>query len=423
MNGRDKREDWGRTSGEMGFQAMGSEAWKVWKGGRGVLGWLTGIYGVLALVGMVALEYWAERLWVFSLLLFAPPLVMLIPLLPLTVMTVMSSGMRLVTRHRVNLYRVGLVLFLLVLSGLFFAPRLVMFLVLVALLVVSFVMRPRLALCQLGVVLVLVFWYMNFEWSKTVAKGEGQLTAVTFNVGQSNRPQFEAFLEAEKPEVILLQDTTKTYATLLAKKMPGTVVAAEGEFAMVSRFPVRDARILAEPTWAGRPVGMRFEVLVNDRPLVFYSIHMPTPRNELSRFIGFRGILRDFVGRPHREPGFGNYREWMAKRVELAKTVRKILAEEKSPCIVGGDFNMPDHGLIYHLFASELSDAFKDAGCGWGLTFPGSTRNPLAGFGPWLRLDYFFTGRGWRAVECRPEAGTKSQHKAVMARFQPMKEN
>ena len=82
MNGRDKREDWGRTSGEMGFQAMGSEAWKVWKGGRGVLGWLTGIYGVLALVGMVALEYWAERLWVFSLLLFAPPLVMLIPLLP-----------------------------------------------------------------------------------------------------------------------------------------------------------------------------------------------------------------------------------------------------------------------------------------------------------------------------------------------------
>jgi len=372
---------------------------------------------------MVALEYWAERLWVFSLLLFAPPLVMLIPLLPLMVMTVMSSGMRLVTRHRVNLYRVGLVMFLLVFSGLFFAPRLVMFSLLVALLVVSFVMRPRLALCQLGVVLVLVFWYMNFEWSKTVAKGEGQLTAVTFNVGQSNRPQFEAFLEAEKPEVILLQDTTKTYATLLAKKMRGTVVAADGEFAMVSRFPVRDARILAEPTWAGRPVGMRFEVLVNDRPLVFYSIHMPTPRNELSRFIGFRGILRDFVGRPHREPGFGNYREWMAKRVELAKTVRKILAEEKSPCIVGGDFNMPDHGLIYHLFASELSDAFKDAGCGWGLTFPGSTRNPLAGFGPWLRLDYFFTGRGWRAVECRPEAGTKSQHKAVMARFQPMKEN
>ena len=373
MNGRVKREDWGRTSGESGFQASISEWRQAWKSGRWVLGWLTGIYGVLALVGMVALEYWGERLWVFSLLLFAPPLVILLPL--------------------------------------------------VVLMVMSLVMRPRLLLYQLGVVLFLVFWYMNFEWSKAVAKGDGQLTAVTFNVGQSNRPQFEAFLEAEQPDVILLQDTTKTYATLLGKKMRGSVVAAEGEFAMVSRFPVRATKLLADPLWAGRPVGMRFEVMVNDRPLVFYSIHMPTPRRELSRFIGFRGILRDFVGRPHREPGFGNYREWMAKRVELAKTVRKILAEEKSPCIVGGDFNMPDHGLIYHLFASELSDAFKDAGCGWGLTFPGSTRNPLAGFGPWLRLDYFFTGRGWRAVECRPEAGTKSQHKAVMARFQPMKEN
>jgi vancomycin resistance protein VanJ len=373
MNGRDKREDWGRTSGESGFQASISEWRQAWKSGRWVLGWLTGIYGVLALVGMVALEYWGERLWVFSLLLFAPPLVILLPL--------------------------------------------------VGLMVMSLVMRPRLLLYQLGVVLFLVFWYMNFEWTKAVAKGDGQLTAVTFNVGQSNRPQFEAFLEAEQPDVILLQDTTKTYATLLGKKMRGSVVVAEGEFAMVSRFPVRETKLLAEPLWAGRPVGMRFEVMVNDRPLVFYSIHMPTPRRELSRFIGFRGILRDFVGRPHREPGFGNYREWMAKRVELATTVRKILAEEKSPCIVGGDFNMPDHGLIYHLFASELSDAFKVAGCGWGLTFPGSTRNPLAGFGPWLRLDYFFTGRGWRAVECRPEAGTKSQHKAVMARFQPIQEN
>ena len=373
MNGRVKREDWGRTSGESGFQASISEWRQAWKSGRWVLGWLTGIYGVLALVGMVALEYWGERLWVFSLLLFAPPLVILLPL--------------------------------------------------VVLMVMSLVMRPRLLLYQLGVVLFLVFWYMNFEWTKAVAKGDGQLTAVTFNVGQSNRPQFEAFLEAEQPDVILLQDTTKTYATLLGKKMRGSVVAAEGEFAMVSRFPVRATKLLADPLWAGRPVGMRFEVMVNDRPLVFYSIHMPTPRRELSRFIGFRGILRDFVGRPHREPGFGNYREWMAKRVELATTVRKILAEEKSPCIVGGDFNMPDHGLIYHLFASELSDAFKVAGCGWGLTFPGSTRNPLAGFGPWLRLDYFFTGRGWRAVECRPEAGTKSQHKAVMARFQPIQEN
>ena len=39
-----------------------------------------------------------------------------------------------------------------------------------------------------------------------------------------------------------------------------------------------------------------------------------------------------------------------------------------------------------------MTDAFTRAGRGWGLTFPGVTRNPLTVFGPWLRLDYFFVG-------------------------------
>ncbi len=339
---------------------------------RRLLGWLTLTYAGSLLLAMIALEWWGERLWVFSLLLFAPPQILLLPLLVLTPLCLL--------------------------------------------------LRPRRCLWHLGCVLALAFGYMNFRWSGAPPAGGETITAITFNTGEGNAAQFFDFMAREKPDVVLLQDAGKVRAPAVAAKLPGFHVASLGEFGFVSRFPIQQSALLTEPKWARRSVAARFEVLANGRPLVFYSVHLPTPRQELSRFLGGRRILGDLVGRPHREPGFGNYGEWLALRMQLARDLRKVFAQEQQPFIVGGDFNMSDHGYIYHQFAGEMTDAFKDAGRGWGLTFPGHTRNPLTAFGPWLRLDYFFSGRGWRAVECRPEPGTNSQHKAVVARFQRVPE-
>jgi vancomycin resistance protein VanJ len=336
---------------------------------RSALGWLTLIYGGGLLVGMAALEWWGERFWVLSVLLYAPPQILLLPLALLT-------------------------------------PLCLLF-------------RARLCLWHLACVLVMAFGFMTFRWAGSSRRDDKMITAVTFNCGESYRPQMAAFIEQEKPDFILLQDAGYR-GPELAAKLPGSFVAGHREFVLVSRYPVIKSGLVAEPNWEGRPVAARFEVMVKDQPLVLYSVHLPTPRHELSRFIGGRRILGDLVGRKQREPGFGNYREWLDKRIQLASALAKVFKDEKQPFIVGGDFNTPDHGYIYHLFAAEMTDAFTVAGRGWGLTFPGHTRNPLTAFGPWLRLDYFFTGRGWRAVECRPEPGDRSQHKAVLARFEPL---
>ena len=96
-----------------------------------------------------------------------------------------------------------------------------------------------------------------------------------------------------------------------------------------------------------------------------------------------------------------------------------MLSRETLPFIVCGDFNTPDHGIIYHTVSRGLTDAHLHAGRGWGLTFPGATRNPLSLHGPWLRLDYAFAGRGWQPVYCSPEPGRRSQHCAVAAHFVP----
>lgn len=335
---------------------------------RRVLGWLTLIYVAGLFVGMIALEWWGERLWVLSLLLYAPPQVLLVPLLALT-------------------------------------PLCLLF-------------RPRLCLWHLACVLAVAFGYMTFGVSGSARRDESMISAVTFNYGESNRPQFAEFLAREKPDFLLLQDA-RNRGPEFAAKQPGSFVSGQGEFVFVSGYPIQKANLLNQPNWRGIPVAARFEVLVREKPLVFFSVHLPTPRRELGRFLGGRRILGDLMGRKSREPGFGNYREWLEQRIALAQALDRVFREEPLPFIVAGDFNTPDHGYIYHLFADEMTDAFDAAGRGWGLTFPGTTRNPIAGFGPWLRLDFFFAGRGWQPVECRPEPGTKSQHKAVLARFEP----
>jgi len=335
---------------------------------RWVLTLLTWTYAAGLLSLLILLEWWGERLWVVSVLLYAPAQIVLLPLLVL-------------------------------------GPLCLIF-------------RWRLCLCHLACGLIVVFGYMTFRWSSVPVPGPDAITAVTFNTGQSSRSQFLAFLEAEKPDLILLQDARGRGAAIAAK-FPGMVARELGEFALISRYPVQNAALVSEVKWRDQPVAARFEVTIRDRVVAIYSVHLPTPRQELSRFLGGRRVLGDLVGRKHREPGFGNYREWLDQRIQLARDLAKTFADEKYPMIVGGDFNVPDHGCIYHLFADEMTDAFAHSGRGWGLTFPGSTRNPISLFGPWLRLDYFFVGRGWRVTECRPEEGRKSQHKAVLARFEP----
>lgn len=335
---------------------------------RRALGWVTVVYVAGLIVLLLASEWWGERFWIFSLLHYAPPQMLLLPLLFLT-------------------------------------PACLLF-------------RRRLVLWHLAAALFLIFGYMTFRWSSVPPINGSEIKVVTFNYGESNRAQFMAFLAAEKPDLLLLQDAKGRGADLVTK-IPGMYASDLGQFAFLSKFPIEKAALVQEVATQGEPVVARYEVHIQGRLVAVYSVHLPTPRQQLVRFLGGRRILGDLVGHGHREPVYGNYREWLQERIRLARALAQVLAGEKLPMIAGGDFNTPDHGYIYHLMAGEMADAFTHAGCGWGLTFPGSTHNPISFFGPWLRIDYLWAGHGWRVTECRPEPGRKSQHKAVFARFEP----
>jgi endonuclease/exonuclease/phosphatase (EEP) superfamily protein YafD len=335
---------------------------------RRLLGWATFAYAGWLILMLVALEWWGERNWLLSIFLYAPPQILLLPLAALT-------------------------------------PLCLLF-------------RWRLLVWHLVAVAILFFGYMTFRWTPRAVPTSAAITAVTFNAGESNRPQFHEFIAQEKPDIIILQDA-RSRGPELARKLLDKSVIHLGRFTFISRYPLEKMSYVEGAKWQGQPIAARCETVIAGRATALYSIHLPTPRQQLSRFLGGRRILGDLVGKKSREAGFGDYREWLSARIELARNLAGVLAQEPLPMIVGGDFNTPDHGYIHRLFSNQMTDAFAHAGRGWGLTFPGSTRNPVTFFGPWLRLDYFFVGRGWEVIECRPEPGGKSQHKAVLARIEP----
>ena len=155
-----------------------------------------------------------------------------------------------------------------------------------------------------------------------------------------------------------------------------------------------------------RALAARFEVQIGGQPVALYSIHFLTPRAYFMEIL--RGRLRT---------GLVDVQAWTSAKAESARAVTALIAAERIPAVIAGDLNTPDHGYIYHLFSRVAVDAFAKAGSGWGLTFPGSTHNPVAFFGPWLRLDYLFSTGGLEPLSCYPEPGRRSQHCAVVGRF------
>ena len=313
---------------------------------------------------LILLEWWGERLGIFSLLLYAPPALMLLPLGLLT-------------------------------------PA-------------CLLLRPRLCLWHLLCIAMLAFGYMTFGWHSAPSPQAGEVKVMTFNTGQSDRRQFPLLVEAEQPDLIALQDA-RSRGVLWKKKHPEHHVSSLGEFVLISRHPIQQSRVLDQPRWRGRPVAARYEILFQGRTLVLYSVHLPTPRPVLNRFLSGRAVI-DLLGEDDDAGASTGYSGWLVERIALARALADVLDRETQPFIACGDFNMPDHGTIYHTFASRFPDAFQDAGSGWGLTFPGGKRGLVTLFGPWLRLDYFFS-RGWQPVACAPEPGHTSQHRAVVARF------
>ena len=281
----------------------------------------------------------------------------------------------------------------------------------------ALVFNRRLLPVFAGCFLLVVVCFAGFRFglgSRGPRGGAPFVTVLTNNIGESHRQSMAAFVQNQDPDLMVLEDA-RGRSSWYRRAYPGRSVAGVGEFVIISRFPISNARLLVEP--GGQiPVAAAFRVEWPGRSFTLYAVHLPTPRRDFYRLRG-RGFLAELL-RGRSGGRVSEYAEAMRKRGLMAQWLAGVISAEKDPVLAAGDFNAPSWGYVHSLFDASLTDAFDAAGRGFGFTFPGDTRNPLTLFGPWLRLDYLFCNRGWVALSCCVEPGRRSQHRCVAARFE-----
>lgn len=325
----------------------------------------------------------------------------------------------------VLLYSVGLLGFMFILSGvgernvttaflLFLPPSL--WVLPAAPLALAALLLHRKALVVL-ILALLWFGYGVLGWraGSTAPVDEEVLKVMTYNRGQNMNQSMKPFKDATGPDIIVLQEAYGRAAGYAADPDYGefTQTRNVGEHTILSRYPILEEKML--PALPGQsPKAVRFVIDWKGRQVAVYSVHLQSPREVLG--YQMRGsFLYGIIGLPGTP--FAAKRQTLQAfwdgQIADAELVLKAVREDALPAIVAGDFNSPHLGYVHRLITSDLGDSHASAGKGFGLSFPGSTHNPLSGGGPWMRIDYVFYSSHWQAAQCITEAKRPSQHRAL----------
>jgi vancomycin resistance protein VanJ len=223
------------------------------------------------------------------------------------------------------------------------------------------------------------------------------LTIMTYNTGCGlvEPDNLVAALLASNADIIALEETTPEEVPLLdaalSEAYPYRVLYGYGipGIGLLSRYPIVEHELFDLSARIFPYLRARLDV--EGRPLTLIAAHPPPP--------GFdrRRISYATPGRPD---------------FPLLADV----AVSNSPTLLIGDFNTSDQSESYRqLTEAGLRDAFREAGWGFGLTFPASGAN--ISLPPLVRIDYIWYTPDFRAMRAwtGPDAG--SDHLPVMAQL------
>lgn len=314
------------------------------------------------------------------------------------------------------------------LAFLLYLPRVIALLPLPFLILPTLFFSRKLALVQLVAGLAFLTFGMGYEWRRSLDKRfaastePSQLTALSYNRGQHAKQSLQPFKNLTKPDIIALQEAPGRAKGYLADASYSEFKYATdvGEHTFLSSYPIlsEDLVQLGTDIHDNTPAA-RFVIDFHGQQVVVYSVHFITARDTLSYYrrgaflYGIVGIL----------PGTSFHRKmkvhqqfWL-ERIRTADALKEKIERETLPTLVLGDFNAPSGGYIQRRLTRGFQDSHQVAGSGCGYSFPGTTRNPLSGGGPWMRIDYILASKQWKVIASMAEERRPSQHRAVATKL------
>ena len=266
---------------------------------------------------------------------------------------------------------------------------------LVPVLVLALIAHRRWLMLSLAIPTLLIsFSYIPLFLPRTslALAGDEPLKVMSYNVWRRNQTpdQITAVIRAEKPDIILLQETNSLLIRNLSRELaddyPEGVlyfVHSSGlQQSVISRYPLSELD-------ADRAKGRAQKVLVE------------TPEGAITVW-----NVHTFSGR------------WRIRYHQIKNLVNQDIATAAGPVIVGGDFNTTDQTEAYHLLTRYLHNAHWEAGWGFGFSFPSTNRriSRELGLPSLVRIDHIFYNDHFyvRQAATLPEAGG-SDHYPVVA--------
>ncbi|MBL8161209.1 MAG: endonuclease/exonuclease/phosphatase family protein [Anaerolineae bacterium] len=221
------------------------------------------------------------------------------------------------------------------------------------------------------------------------------LLSYNVNMGNFNTEAIVDIIRAADADVVAIQELNPTHAQAVEAQLsdlyPHQALHPRDDFSgqgVLSRYP-----ITADEFWLINLGHQRVELDFDGQTLTLYNVHPVHP---------LRGIRFDGESRAE----------------EVTDTLRRA-ANETSPTLIVGDFNLTDQTADYARITALYGDAYRAAGWGPGFTFPEWRATRLGIPMPLLaRIDYVFHDAAFTPLEARvwPSSGG-SDHRALLVRL------
>ena len=242
------------------------------------------------------------------------------------------------------------------------------------------------------------------------------LTVMSYNVLGSNTDT-QAVLEViqeSDPDVVALQELNPHIAaalnTHLIERYPYQIMDTRdgvGGHGVISKYPLTESGLSLTQAWTGIP-----QVLTLDwhgTEIFIVNFHMWAPAIYPPQQIAINFHMRELQSQ---------------SLLDFADSV-------KAPIILAGDANTTSLNTAYTMLTQTFTDAWVQAGFGFGHTFPGadspgSSRPNLAGWlvPQWLvRIDYIFLSPHFNVLSAHLSTSHgNSDHRAVLAEVSLVRE-
>jgi vancomycin resistance protein VanJ len=261
---------------------------------------------------------------------------------------------------------------------------------------------------MLPVMLIGGLWFGPYFLPKNLPTPTGSVIRVlTLNVWGNNNDlsRIETWVREVNADIVLLQEISPAYAT---DSLPNLIDLYPYQFSQpdstrwggiitLSRYPIVeneyvDLQVPPEP--------QRSVIDINGQRIAVYNVHLAWP-----------------VSNPRIQPPVDSLYWRVALGFDDGARNQQItnlldhLEKEPYPYLVGGDFNTSDQSATYNRIAAQMHDTFREAGVGFGASWPVSAARGLPAFlPPLIRIDYLWHSEGFRTLKAHQPQPVGSDH-------------